>query len=448
MAELAMRSSRSKIYRGRNAALAAAAFAVLGARSAHAQENVFSGRAFTDFYLPMLDSTANTMRQSSASFWLEAQPKLGERSQASVVLLANVFDTSVNQTSTAPRLETSVREANASYVNAGFELRMGKMIVPWGKTDGVNPTDVLTAKDYSFLNPDDEVRRLGHTSLLVQWTPKGGVSPLTLTGVFTPVAPQTKLLLNSASMPSAGGGYSFSTTAVAPSFTWDNAELAARAALAFSGWDMSVMAFRGRNHFPEFEISGTVIQPTYHRLSVVGGDFSFNVGKWVFRGEAAYLMTENADGTNPLIQPPRVDVVIGIERPIGDDFRVQVQGLARYHTRFQAPSTFIGSDVATTIVGRQVAATNALLLNYQEQWRPGATFRLGYSRESAGVDADLFLTGYLVGGDYLVRPRFTYAWTDALKSTLGVDYYGGPRDRPLGQLWAFNSVFVEMKYTF
>ena len=56
--------------------------------------------------------------------------------------------------------------------------------------------------------------------------------------------------------------------------------------------------------------------------------------------------------------------------------------------------------------------------------------------------------GNFIGGDYLIRPKFSYAFTDALKGTLGMDYYGGPMDRPLGQLQVFNSVFVEGKYSF
>lgn len=102
----------------------------------------------------------------------------------------------------------------------------------------------------------------------------------------------------------------------------------------------------------------------------------------------------------------------------------------------------------TAYVNRQVANANALLLNYQDRYRPASTLRVSYNNDQHGIEAEIFAWLNFVGGDYLIRPKLAYAMTDALKLTLGFDGFYGPEDRPLGSLRAYRSLFVEAKYGF
>src|SRR5258706_7925967 len=50
------------------------------------------------------------------------------------------------------------------YATVHFEkadLRVGKQIVPWGRADGINPTDNLTPRDFVVLLPFEEDQRFG-----------------------------------------------------------------------------------------------------------------------------------------------------------------------------------------------------------------------------------------------------------------------------------------------
>jgi hypothetical protein len=237
-------------------------------------------------------------------------------------------------------------------------------------------------------------------------------------------------------------------TPTAPAQTLGHSETALKAAYNGQGWDASLLVFRGYNHLPEFELTSVTGTPpaltanvsqVFHRIKAMGGDGSYTAGAWIFRLETAYVWTENNDGSNPMIQPSRWDSVLGVERPLGDDFRIQLQGVYRYIPAFTDPA------LATQ---PQIAQANALLLGYQFKSRPGATFRVAYSNERNGIDAELFMVGNFVGGDYLIRPKGSYHWTESLTTTLGLDYYGGPADRPLGSLQPFNSLFLEAKYVF
>ena len=402
---------------------------------------VLTGRVFTDIYAPTRDEPLRTdLRQASTSIWLQADPKLGERSSAHLTLTGDYFETALPGNPDIRRLRVGLREAYVAYAHQGWEFRVGRQIIPWGKSDAVNPTDFLSAKDYTFLNPDEEVRRVAATSVLTTWTPSRGSSPLSVTFVWTPVFPQTRLLIPPSALPEAGGPVTVDTDPTSPSANLSNSETALRLSYAGDGWDAAVTAFRGFNHMPEFTFSGTTVFPTFNRVRALGADLSFTSGRWIFRGESSYIWTQNDRGTNPLIQPSHWDSVIGIERPVGDDFRAQIQVLYRVHPRFTDPE-----DAA---VGAEIAKANALLLGYQFQSRVGATFRIAYEPEKSDFQAELFTIGNFMGGDYLLRPKLTYAWSDALKTTLGTEYYAGPLDRPLGALQVYNSLFLEAKYSF
>jgi len=191
-----------------------------------------------------------------------------------------------------------------------------------------------------------------------------------------------------------------------------------------------------------------VFGQVFRRVNAIGVDGSVNAGKWILRGESAYIMTPNNDGTNPLEIPTHWDSVFGIERSFWDDFRIQTQFIYRTFPKYSSPDGVGGPDPISVTVNQTMAQDNALLLNYQDQTRPSGTLRFGYLNEKNGIDGEIFFLQNFTGGDYLLRPRLTYAWTDFLKTTVGAELYGGPTNRPLGGLNSYSAIFSEVKYTF
>jgi hypothetical protein len=417
----------------------------------------WSGRVFTDIYVPANDVNTTPYRQDSASLWLQGDPRFNDSTSAHFILTGDAIQNNAASVvgSTNAAFHAGLREAYVAYARGGWEFRAGQQILPWGKSDAINPTDFLTAKNFTIFNPDEEVRRLGAVSLLANWTPNQGDSPLTLTAVVTPIFAQSQILVPPSVVPA---GISINGGVAAPPQTLPNTETAFKISYASDRWDLSLSAFRGFNHLPEFAILGTTtsggqptgftIGQTFHMIRAAGGDASLTLGKWILRAESAYTWTENDSGVNPQIEPSHWDSVVGVERPIGDDFRAQLQFVYRVFPLWSSPSQLVGPDPLTTQVEQGVANANAILLGYTDINRPGATFRFAYANESSGVEAELFVYGNFVGGDYLVRPKFSYHWSDALVSTLGAEWYGGPPDQPLGAMNIYNSVFLEGKYTF
>lgn len=133
----------------------------------------FTGRIYTDQYVLTNSESNQTLAQSSASIWLDLDSHTDKGMGARFIGQFDFLYRDLNHPT-----ETSVfyqlREAYVSYLSEGSDLRAGQQIIPWGKSDGINPTDYFTAKNYTLLNPDDEVKRTGAPALNWIFTPEAG----------------------------------------------------------------------------------------------------------------------------------------------------------------------------------------------------------------------------------------------------------------------------------
>jgi hypothetical protein len=330
-----------------------------------------------------------------------------------------------------------------------IDVRIGQQIIPWGNADAINPSDLLTARDYTFFSADPEANRLGVLSARVSWSP---VTWLNVVLVGTPITPASTLLLPAALVPAGVVLHSFQ----APPVTMENAEGAARVAVSGHGWDLAVLGFRGWNHTPELEPNGVESNGTIdvglglHRYHAAGAEASASVADWVLRAETAYVITDNPQGTNPLIQPTHWDSVVGLERSGFDGhLRVQAQGITRYHPSYEPSSSAVGPSALATVADAAIAQANAVLENYVTQLRVAATLRVAYSALDDKIGLEVFALANLNDGhDFLVRPLVTYRPTDALRFEAGAEIYGGPATSPLGALSDYSGAFLQATYEF
>ena len=381
-------------------------------------------------------------QQVSASVWLRARPRITDAASAGIELALDRIEAAVVG---EPRFRASVREAYVSLRKHGWMLRMGQQITPWGSSDVVNPTDFLTARDFTFFVVETEKTRIGAPSLLVSkaW------SHVEATIVATPVFPATVLLVPPAALPPG------LTVAEPAPFEprLEDTEVATKLKFSGSKWDFALSGFSGFNHTPEFELvsaddMGAVVRQTHHRILAAGLDSSVSLGKLVVRLEAAFIRTENHDGIDPTIQPTHGFGVFGLERPLGARLRVQAQAIARAYPRWTAPDSVTGPDPATTGALQGVAAANALLLDYQDQYRPSATLRIAYQSAEEHFAFEVFGAVNYTGRDYLVRPLAGWRPNDAVAVQLGAEIYGGSESRPLGALRLFRGAFVQTSFAF
>jgi hypothetical protein len=234
--------------------------------------------------------------------------------------------------------------------------------------------------------------------------------------------------------------------------TLNDSEGALKFKFAGSGWDASLMAFRGWDHFPTLlESSRTItspttanvsLVPTFHRLTVAGGDLSANVGEWVLTFEAAYKETENAKGENRFVAPSSIEAVTGLESGFGEFWRVKLQGIWRYYPRFEQQTSEV-DPIAGAIV-----RANRILQGAQFQSQPGATLQIVFSDEESGWRAEAFGVTNFEAKDVLARALVGYRWSDVIETVIGADYADGPDGTTFGAQRSLNAYFFETKMWF
>ncbi len=419
-----------------------------------------SGEASADAYFPTRESHGKNFTQLHSRLELQGDLRLSEPLSARAVYAADFFEGKESRLTGnrgGTHLEHELKEGWLEYFRGGWQLRAGQLILPWGKSDAINPTDFLSAKDGKILSHESERHRKGGLAFLMNVTPAQGSSPWSITLVLQPRFPESKVLVPPAALPA---GITLEDTE-RPSVRPENTEVAAKLSYSGDGWDGSLSAFYGWNHKPEFaeidhRIVATAAGPLllargtqlFRRIRAIGADASLSKGDWVYRLESAYTFTENNDGKNPTVLPSHWSSVLGLERPILERFRIQAQLLSKLYPRFTAPNDAGGRDSVSAALNRQIAAANALIHQYQEKWETAATLRVSYETSSSPFRAEILYYQSINGGDWYLQPLLSYGFIDNFRVYLGSDQYGGPGWRSLGSLRTYNSVFTEMKYAF
>jgi hypothetical protein len=385
--------------------------------------------------------------QSSLTLYGVAEPSLSESLSARIEARGSVFRKSIEKPG-AWILRGDVKQANLAWRAPGREIRAGQLLTPWGRSDAVNPTDFLVGKDYTFLSTREELRRLGAPGVRASFVPDAGSSPIEATVVWHARYAQSKLLIPTSGVPS---GLAVETDPRSPRLFGDRQEWAAKLAYLSSSWDVSVSAFDGRSKFGQFVWDGSAVALRYLPVRAIGSDFSVAFDSFVLKGESAYYFYDvgrHGLGDLSLTEPNHFESVVGVEKPFGERFRALVQVLYRVHPSLRDSQTWVGASPVETAIVRGVARANALIQNYQDRSRVGATFLLSWTEEEGTWSAELGAVGNFVGGDYVVRPKVARKIGESFRASAGLDWYGGPVDRPLGALRDYRSVYAEAETSF
>lgn len=320
-----------------------------------------------------------------------------------------------------------LREGYFDFSTENFDIRAGRQIIAWGRTDAVNPTDNLVMRDYTLHAPDDADQKSGVGAL------KGAYSAgdFRVIAVWLPEFRANRLPFPKG-MPSV--------SEVMP----DNAlsQWAAKVEYATGAYDCSVSYFDGFDRNPDFALGGSGVTMRYSRLKVYGADGAFTSGRYGFRAEAAYLASEDADGQDLFTKNPAFFAVAGGDRTFGDNFNINLQYLFRQVVNYRAPGSI------TPAAAIPLAEAAAFAANQYDETQHGVTFRISDKWLNDTLEAELAGLIWLQHGDSLIRPKISYALNDAVSLSAGVESYQGPRNSFFGRLTEFTAFFAESRWHF
>lgn len=328
-----------------------------------------------------------------------------------------------------------LREAYLDVFWPTVDLRVGRQIVIWGKSDGLAITDIVSPKDLSsFLIPEFRELRLPVTAVKASayfgpvelelisvptFTPSVLPSPDSMwyTSLETPVAPTINL------PPEVGGDL------------WDG-EYYGRLRL-LGGWgDLDVAGGYYWTNEPsptverEFSspgvLSGITVTPEHYRQSMGGLAASTTFGPLVLRGESAFftprrVLTGDPTDSDGYVERNGIDSLVGVD------------------------TAFAGIDASAQLM-------HQVLLEYDQEIEPDehrwtTTVRVGRSflREQLALDA----FGYIGinAPDGLVKTGATWAPGDSLSFRAEGSFFFGEE----GSFGAYDEndlVVVTAKYSF
>jgi hypothetical protein len=323
-----------------------------------------------------------------------------------------------------------------SYANLYFgsvDLRIGKQNIVWGRADALNPTDVLTPKDFTLLSAkDEEERRIGTAGVKLNYYR----DTYTLSLIWLPI-------FNPTTIPLTSPPGSQLTEDKRSQGDWTDQGFAIKLDQTGGTVDWSVSYYYGLDLFPV----GRPLSPTrtllvHNRIHMAGADFARNFGRFGARSEAAYIHTQNPRGADPFIKNPYFYYLLGVDHDVTEDLNVNLQAYQRIIVNFK--DVFQLQDP----VARNVAVLNVTFNQQMDRVQEGISGRIKATALNKTLEAELLGVFNANRTDFFLRPSVAYAFTDVWKGFIGWDIFNGRRQSFNGFFQPMTAFFAELRATF
>ena len=362
------------------------------------------------------------------TFQPKALPKFGSWGDAKIEW--RITDDNLRNDS---RFQGRMLEGYTNFYFGNVDLRVGKQIITWGRADALNPTDVLTPKDFTLLSArDEEERRIGTAALKANYY-RGDY---TLSLIWLPI-------FNPSTIPlTAPPGFQI-TEDKRSQGRWTEQGFAAKLDHTGGDFDWSVSYYYGLDVIPTgHSTTPTLTELTHNRIHMVGADFAKNLGRFGVRGEGAYVHTQDPDGTNIDVKNPYVYYVLGVDHDVTEDLNINLQAYQRFIINYQ--DMFKIQDPAV----RNIAVLNVIFQQQMDRIQEGLSGRIKAQWWNDTLEAELLGVWNANRSDFFVRPSVSYAFTDRWKGFMGWDVFNGRKESLNGFLQNNSAFFAELRATF
>ncbi len=336
-----------------------------------------------------------------------------------------------------------LREAYAAAEFGQFEIKAGQMILNWGRTDEINPVDVVNPEDLSEFYTIEKMERkipvmlfdgilyLGDFALQAVWIPFFEPAVIPSRGPWA----QNTLLEFRQAAPDLYAGLDFSDRDGAGRRDINNSETAVRLTGILGSFDFGLVYFYGYNDQPAIKIditdAGNPADIIYKKYSGYGFDFAYSIGGYGFRGEFFYrdrILYTYEKTPPPLMsydnyESPDFQGIIGIDKTYGENIYVNIQ-----------------------VMYTRILDYKDDMLMHEDMIMGMGTVEDKFLRETLTVALD-FYYGFREK-DWMLGPRIEYALTDNLKAKLSGFIVDGPLASDLGQFKNNDMVILQFAYNF
>jgi hypothetical protein len=323
-----------------------------------------------------------------------------------------------------PQRRRALREAWVQWEGERTQLRLGHQILAWGRADRINPTDNLTARDYTLPLAVDEAQRIGAPSFTL-------LHELGQAGRLTLVAKRFR----------ASRGPSDEAERHLPvRVQGEQTEYAVKFDRTGEALDWSLSYFDGLEKLRSLQLlrapGGRIVGASrgHAPLRALGVDAAATVGAWGLRGELARLRFRETRFDSLDGRLSHWYGIAGVETSLPHSAGIAVQYFFRRY----------GQDPGKESSRRRLRIAN----NQFHRLQDGFTLRYAQRLWNDRIDYELVAMHNLREGDWAFRPRVNLRWSDRIKFTAGADVFRGREESFFGSIEKNTVGFAEVVFIY
>lgn len=301
-----------------------------------------------------------------------------------------------------------------------LDLKLGRQLVVWGKSDNLRVTDVLNPMDQRELGlVDIEDLRLPLTMVRMDYYwGSWNLSALTI----------QEIRFHKSAQPGsdfyAGSGRPVVNNS--PNHSSSNLEYAMALNGLFSGWDLSFYWARLFDDQPHQESVNGVTTAEHSRLTMLGAATNIALGNWLLKGEIGHFR-----GLEFMLIPDqkkqRTDALLGVEYTGFDDTILSLEVVDRHLHSYE-------SALATQGVKK-------------DAWQTALRYTGEFMHARLKVTLLTLLFGTAQEGG-VARLQGDYEWQEDIRIIGGVVAYHSGNRQPFTHIGNNDRIFLDVKYSF
>jgi len=302
-----------------------------------------------------------------------------------------------------------------------LDLKVGRQLVVWGKSDNLRVTDVLNPMDQRELGlVDIEDLRLPLTMARMDYYwGSWNLSALTI----------QEIRFHKTAQPGSDfyAGQSVPIIDNTPNQSGSNLEYAVALNGLFSGWDLSLYWTRLFDDQPHQVLRNGVATLEHSRLTMLGVATNVALGNWLLKGEIGHFRGMEFV-TVPGKKKQRTDMLLGVEYTGFDDTTLSLELVDRHLHSYE-------SALATQGIKK-------------DEWQTALRYSGEFMHARLKVTLLTLLFGTPKEGGGVARLQGDYEWTENIRLIGGIVAYDGGDKRPFTRIGDNDRLFLNVKYSF
>ncbi len=331
-----------------------------------------------------------------------------------------------------------LREAYVDLYLGKIDLRIGQQIIVWGRADGFNPTNNLSAKDFEVYSPEEDDQRMSNFIFSGTYN----AYPWRVNVNIVPVYKASNLPFdrtNTASVQWLNDKF--------PEQALENSALAFKLSYEEAAFDGSLSFFRGYHKTAgldyKLEENQLSIFQCAHLSYVLGADFSTTSGKIGLRGEFALSVAENKTENQFYIPEDQLEYTLGLDREWGN-FSLILQYVGKHVLKAPRKASEF-TDARKAFIYKK----NILMFDQTDEWIHSVSMRPAASLAHETIEMEMLSLYNITTEELYCKPMVEYLLTDNISTSIGAQLFFGPSDSKYDYLeHNANAMFLELKVNF